>query len=280
MADDILGRIGTAAKAATENARKLAETTLRGPPQARIFFLHIQKCGGTSVDGAIRRLYRSARPGNWAPIAHLQPRPAFLASKEVGMGMYSYRQQLAHYFLCNPDHRYITGHFQVDPELVAAHDDAVDFVVLFREPVDKWFSHYFFNKYKSTSAGRIESDIETYLETKRARDVGCDYVQLLTGNADEETSVTRRDDVQQQALDCLERFAVVGVLERLDRFAEDFREHVGRSLNILHRNRGPASEDRRSRETITPEIRERVEAICEPNRRIYDAVLSRLEDSE
>ncbi|MFB6374645.1 MAG: sulfotransferase family 2 domain-containing protein [Bradymonadaceae bacterium] len=275
---DVLGQIGTYVKASVEDARRFAETTLRGPPEARIFFLHIQKCGGTSVDGAIRRLYRSARPDGWDPVAHLQPRPAYLASKEVGMGMYSYRQQLAHYFLSNPDNRYVTGHFQVSPELVAAHEDSVDFVVLFRDPVKKWFSYYFFNKYKSKSAGRIESDIETYLGTKRARDVGCDYVQLLTGNADEETAVTRREEVQQQALDCLDRFSVAGVLERLDDFRADFREQFGRSLNILHRNPSPASDDDRERETITPEVRERVESICEPNKRIYEAVVSRLDD--
>ena len=274
MDNQIVDQIATFARAATENARKFAETTLRGPPDARIFFLHIQKCGGTSVDGAIRRLYRSARPDGWNTVAHLQPRPAFLASKEVGMGMYSYRQQLAHYFLCNPDHQYVTGHFQVSPELVAAHEDEFDFVVLFRDPVKKWFSHYFFNKYKSKSAGRIEADIDEYLETKRARDVGCDYVQLLTGNADEPTEVTRREEVQRAALDCLDRFSVVGVLEQLDRFRRDFREQFGRTLDILHRNRSPASDDDRERETITPAIRERVEEICEPNKRIYEAALS------
>lgn len=261
-------------KTALTDARSITTNTVGGAFDRRIFFLHIQKCGGTSAHQAMRRLYKTANPTQ-PHIAHLDPGAAYRACKKVGMGMWEYRELLAHYFLCNPQYRYVAGHYQVSAELLEAHADEFDFVTIFRDPVKKWFSHYFFNRYKDDPRGRIEADIDEYIESTRAHDVGCDYVQLLAGTTDEDPAIAREQKTVDLALANLERFSVVGLLEQLDQFVDDFETCFGTRLDILHRNRNPASKKKR-RDEITPEIRRRVEEICEPNQVIYDEVQRRL----
>lgn len=277
MVQESFKRLGSGLSTLAADARSLVPRTLFGPVDTRIFFLHIQKCGGTSLFEALARLFRSANPAHSSHIVHLHPSSAFRASKAVDMGMYSYRQQLAHYFLQNPANAFVAGHFQVDGGLLEQYPE-VDFITMFRDPVRKWYSHYFFNRYKKEEAGRLEMPLVEYLQTKRARDVGCDYVQLLTGNADEPTEVCRREEVFQEAVAALDDFAVVGALEHMDRFLRDFEEAIGVELSIKHRNRSPASRQRRRRELdeFSAEQREMVEEFCEPNIRFYREVLERI----
>ncbi len=273
-------KLQSEARTLVEDARKMVAGSVKGPPDRRLFFLHIQKCGGTSLFQAMRRPFLSANPLHSHRVVHLRARAAYLAAKTVGQGMYTYRQRLSHYFLQDPDNAFIAGHFQLDPDLVGRYRHEVGFVTMLREPVKKWFSHYLFNRYKPQKEGRIDLEIPEYLETKRAHDVGCDYVQLLTGLADAPTTHARDREAIESALSCIDEFAVVGVLERMDWFKADFREAFGVDLRVLHSNPSPTSHNQRQREdrAITPESRERVEKICKPNRIVYDHVLHQLQE--
>jgi hypothetical protein len=62
----------------------------------------------------------------------------------------------------------------------------------------------------------------------------------------------------------------------MDIFTSDCERFLGTALPQEHRNRNPRTAEQ-MQEEVSPEVDARVRALCEPNRRIYDAVLARIQ---
>lgn len=251
---------------------------MRPDPTAldRLFFLHFPKCGGTSVDVALQRIYEKAGAGT----AHLDVGAWSRAAKAVkpyedasGAGA-PYRRRLMFYLMEQHHTRYISGHFGYS---LAARDRYADdwhFVTLLREPVARWFSEYFYNRYKTkTKDFRLETPLEEFVETRMAQRYGSLYVKNLVDNADIEDAAS--EDAIAQAIENLRHFSVVGVLDRLDLFAQDCDRRFGVQLDIGHHNKNPRSQSKQ-REEVTPEVEAKVKALCAPNTRVYEAVQAQL----
>ncbi|MEM8598296.1 MAG: hypothetical protein AAGF99_00105 [Bacteroidota bacterium] len=239
-------------------------------PEEKIFFLHVPKCGGSSVDTALQQAYRAAR----APIAHLDAKASVRAAEAMGDDVETYRERLLVYYMAGQFTRYISGHFNHSPAAWDAFGDAWQYVSILREPVARWISNYFYNKYKAKDHYRIEAPLEEFIETDRAVAYGRSYVMNLAGGIPLAEAAT--DAAVEQAIANVERFAVVGVLEDLDTFAADCRARFGLPVEIAHRNKNPRGAGQQ-REELSPEVMARVEALCAPNRRVYDAVRDRIE---
>lgn len=103
--------------------------------------------------------------------------------------------------------------------------------------------------------------------------MGNSYVRRLTEGISPTNASS--DEGVKQAIENLNKFALVGILEKMDIFARDYQSLFGTKLVIEHSNKNPVSKFQQ-KEQITDEIRQRVEEICQPNIRVYESQLKRI----
>lgn len=261
-------------RAWTVGRRYLASLAGRSLYGRRVCFLHFERCGGTSVRRAFRDAYRHWRHVADDPVDVVHNTASLAAARAAGRPVFAYRQEILRYLLEHPDNQFVTGHLQVDRDLVEELGDRWSFVTLVRHPVRRWLSHYYYNRYKSAEHGRVERSVEEYVETTRGRQLGRDYVDLLTGNGDYretgDASGLEPTGTAEEAIRVLERFRVVGTTERMAAFSERVEEAFGAPLPAYHLNRGPAGGG--PEREIPQGVRARLEEVCAPNREVYEHV--------
>ncbi|OYP35779.1 hypothetical protein CGZ80_10915 [Rhodopirellula sp. MGV] len=72
----------------------------------------------------------------------------------------------------------------------------------------------------------------------------------------------------QEAIDNLARFTVVGITEDLPRFQREVLSVFGAKIKLGIENRSPV-EKSQQRQMLTPELREKIVRLCEPDLEIY-----------
>lgn len=73
------------------------------------------------------------------------------------------------------DIRYVSGHFAFSELVHGRFGDRWESVTIMRDPVTRWFSHYFFNRYKPDEHFRIHDDLGSFLETGLGKRLGRFY---------------------------------------------------------------------------------------------------------
>ncbi|MBI4820049.1 MAG: sulfotransferase family 2 domain-containing protein [Deltaproteobacteria bacterium] len=229
-----------------------------------VAFIHMPKCGGTSLTEALCALYGPGRR------TLLDSRASKRGADELGIGLLRFRRSLLAYELRRAgEGRLVAGHYPVDAEAVSEFGSRWRFVTVLRDPVERWISHYFYNRSLRDSPFHISADLGSYLDSGDARSLGCLYARHLLGI--EGANLT--DQQVEAAKRVLSSFALVGIAERLDDFAAEFGRKFGRSLEIGRKNVSPVS--RRDRESeVSPEIRARIRDLCAPDLELYEQARS------
>ena len=239
----------------------------------RIFFMHVGKCGGTSITAALREKYQRLdhpkREFFW-----LQPSGSRQAAELLGRDKWDYRDDLLFYFMANSRTSCIAGHFRFNEQLYEMFHDKFAFVTVLREPVSQFLSTYFYHRYKShTSHARIHEDLEMFVKRPQSHAVGYQYVAFLARHCGVE------DYTSQEALDIaqknLAKFDLVGVLESLPLFKRRFQELFGENLVIPHKWKTKKPKDTSEAE-ISPAILEEIRELCQPNQKLYDFAVREL----
>jgi hypothetical protein len=238
--------------------------------QEPIFFLHIPKCGGSSVT---RTLEESIGLRRWltGKYHYLKAAPSRKAADDMGLSLMDYRNHILSYHMNDEAMMYVGGHFGFSRRLYEQHSDRWRYVTILRNPVRKWFSQYFYNRYKEDDHFSIEGGVEAFARSETGRHLGSDFVHKLTDGIPAEDCAS--DAAVERALHNIDKFDLVGVIEEIDAFTADFEDAFGFRLDVPHVNKSPVDK-RRKKEAITDEIRARVESYCEPDLRIYNYVLN------
>jgi len=228
-----------------------------------IFFLHLPKCGGTSIANAIRRRYSASE------IGHLDDKACVKAAEYLGRDLDDYRRDLLLYYVLQKDIRYLSGHFAYSQRAYEESRGRWHFMTVLRHPVDRWFSHFFYNKYTPTDRFQISEDLNSFVETERAFLWGRLYVRNLTEGSDRpDVHTTDTSKGVAIAIKVLEGFSLVGCLEDLDTLCAQFARRFGVKLRIPVSNPNPVSK-LKQRKQISEKIRKRVEEICQPDLEVY-----------
>lgn len=111
------------------------------------------------------------------------------------------------------------------------------------------------------------------MESEEGIALGSDYVRKLTQGFHGTEAASK--EAVTQAIENLKKFALIGVLERLDLFARDFHRLFGVKLFLEKKNMNPVSREKQ-REEITEEIRKKVEEICLPDIEVYEWAVQRI----
>lgn len=254
----------------TRNIRQVVSGGYAGR-DSRIAFIHVPKCGGSSLTVALKTAAGLGVqiPGRGsAVLAHeAASRTAGLLERDYN----SFCADLLLYYLANHRLRFIAGHWPVRAAAFEEFSGEWDFIFLLRDPVRRWLSNYFFNRYKTGDHYRIDQDLDDFLETYRARWYGCAYLAYLAPD-DFSYGDDPADAPIDRCVESLQRFRIVGDLEHLESMAERFRRIYGARLNIPHANPNPRGKAYVQRD-VTPEQMERIQRLCAPDMRIYREAL-------
>jgi len=252
-----------------EDLRSFVRTTFTGVPESRIAFIRVPKCATTSVHTECLRAYRSIWAFEGQGLQLLHPGACDDAAEVRDVSTWEQRKAVLTYFLAHPKTRYVAGHYAIDGSVLEEFGDEYSFITTLRHPVDRWISHYLYNKHRERSDPRydIDDDIESFLETERGRGIGQIALAYFSDTGDLGPDERESDRVQQTARENLRNFELVGFVEELGRFERAFGKTFDFEIDLGHRNRNPAPSDEKR---VSDDVRAKIRDACQAEIRLYE----------
>jgi hypothetical protein len=236
---------------------------------APCLFLHLPKCGGTSLAEALyaavpfdQRIGVIDAPSTRraAAIARFGRDDPLLCHEDLehGAETFALRERIALMHLCWGT-RLIHGHLLLTDGLAAHLGPAYRIVTVMRHPVERAISNF----RMAAQAGVVTPDPEAWLRGPVARRHATVNLRYLAG----QSSVGAADEAAcaERAMAALDRLALVGFLDRLPRFVTDFADLFGPKVALGRSNaaKGPAV-------ALSGPQRRRLEELCGVDIAIHD----------
>jgi hypothetical protein len=181
------------------------------------------------------------------------------------------RTDLLNYHLALPAPKCLLGHYRFSRETIERYKNEWKFITIIRDPVDRWYSHYFYNK-NADSIFNIDMELNEFVETEHALSMGSEYVSVISGERD--LKKLRNQKYIEETISILREFFIVGSLENLDKFCNDFKEKFGKNLYIPYLNITP-NEKKKGWEHIPGGVHKKVIQICQPDIKVYRSIVGK-----
>lgn len=248
---------------------RLRRSAPGGAPRHRSVFLHMPKCGGTSVSEAMYATVPvTERIGVIDAISTRRAAAMMTFGEdsetlchedlEHGQATFDLREGLMLQHMAW-DTMLIHGHVFWSERAERHFGDTYKYVTLMRDPVARTLSNY----RMARRTGAADADLDTWLEGPMARRQARVYLRYLAGSNDiDDAAVPGALDLARTRL---EKIALVGFLDDLDGFARAYRALFGVGLRMAQLNRAPdAAPD------LTAAQENRLQALCAPDIALWD----------
>jgi hypothetical protein len=179
------------------------------------------------------------------------------------------RIPLVHY-AAGQEKKYIYGHVWCDDSFEILRSRGYLFITCLREPVSRFFSHYLWNRYKSTSHDKIDLTFEQFLEAESTRSLGSIFVRYM-GGIREDGDYTSEQAIEK-AIESCSSLDIVGHLENLEGFRAQIREKINIKLKLGHEKPSPAPSEEAKKIKESQQIRKTVEELCQPDLEFYHRI--------
>ena len=236
------------------------------PDKTKVFFMHIPKSGGTSIDKAIRKHYRHS-------YNRIEESPSYQAAKmldeiDIEKGetskLLQFREQLVIYEMFR-ETQYISGHVSYNEATWKKFHEQYVYITCLRHPVKKYISNYFYNAFKESDHFKIHEDLPTFLDTPRGKEGGFEYIKYLGGISDKVDYEYTSSAAIELAKNNLDKFKIVAFLENLPDFITEFKKQTETQLKITHRRKNPIKNP-----DIDEATMKKIATICAPDLELYE----------
>ncbi|WP_428410147.1 sulfotransferase family 2 domain-containing protein [Hyphococcus sp.] len=219
----------------------------------KVIFVHVPKCGGTSLSHSFRARY---------PLSSFKVSEE--ASSEALRGVSAaeamrFKRDLMAYHASGGSH-YIQGHAPIDQKFISRYGEEFHFITLLRDPIDRFISHYHFDP----RCRKIP--FSAFLESRR----GWVESHVLCYFFGEQPWAARDniEDAAERAIENLEKFSVVGILEDQKAFSRECRDKLNVRIALPKRNIG--SERKQKEYDFSDADMRKLKEMCALDQRIYD----------
>lgn len=240
------------------------------PP--KVVFFHIPKCGGSSLANALSRCFPSKKCFNVKPLKTRKFGAIIWEDFENQEGYnkeafyqyytFKFREYILLYALaCGYD--FITGHILFS-EHAYTHfkQHGYVFLTMVRDPVQRLISQYRFSAMDNCS-------FDEYLDSESVKQQGNILVRYFSGHPDKEKWAGDAELIQ--AIENIDKFDMIAILEYLDLFKIQVQERFKLTLTIPHLN-----QNTRPAFAITNNQKTKIVNLCEPDIILYREVLKRM----
>lgn len=210
--------------------------------EPKIIFHHIPKCGGTSIVTGLALSYYPVRlllKGKDGFAGRLHAPLSSKMAEFQELNRYTLRRTLLKNHIERETCPFISGHYPFDPALYEQYKNEWNFITLLRDPLIRWYSEYFWNRYKDHDYRKTELSIEDYLETQEGLENTRSFINYFS--LSERTSQPVTEEEKNEAIKNLSRLTVIGFLDDLDQFKQEMKSVFGRKPFLLQRNKSPAA---------------------------------------
>lgn len=257
-----------------QKIKTIIENKLESYP--KVFFCHVPKCGGVSLSDAIyEALYpKILKASRFA--SNIDLKGNSVASEILGIEMMTLREAQLINYLNSRGKIFITGHCRARPDVTSEHADNWNFITILREPEKRFVSEYVYNRFKSSSWLKNSNEIQDYLESEKAKSSATTYSRFFSKFSEAEEVFANKDEAIDSAINNIEKFASVGVLENIKCWEKQFNKKFGVKIKIGSKNTTPNNSEAQkllSDSAIMKKVRE----LTEVDRAIYDLVLGKKE---
>ena len=228
----------------------------------KLCFIHIPKCGGTSINEGIRKSM-GLRKYSWSYY-----KIDSVATQKKAKGdlekLLEIRQSILIHKLSSRRYQYVTGHARCLSETRSQFDNEWTFLTILRDPVKRWLSQYFFNTSKKMDHFKTDLPLQAYLQSEMGLQSGSSYIRFFTGHPD-----LRCTEAIEEAIDNLSKFDLVGILENMSSLLDSYEKLFGHELSIPMRNTNPMNKDQ-MQDQLSEDLLHQVREVCSPDQRVYD----------
>lgn len=255
---------------------------IRGSLGQNIFYLHIPKCGGTSLNKALQSHYINWNIGESSSLFNLDASASWITTQKITQQKLSsdevddskvmqFREELLLYYMSQPHIKYISGHFAFSDLAYDHYADKYVFLTVLREPVERWISSYLYNRFRQPDKYRqINMSIEEYLQSDFGISQGYEYAKFL-GGADKNGNFMTEEAVKR-AKENLHKFHLIGFLDNLEAFKQQFKAKFGKELkmNVLNKRPENSPLEKAGSPIANDLLKEQIRHICQPDIEVYN----------
>lgn len=244
---------------------RAARSAARAAPRRKCIYMHVPKCGGTSVSEGLYATIPLEQRIAVLPSPEIRRSQSFLHRGTQDIATFhdegdaagilaDFREQLVLLHIAE-GRALIHGHFLFTERIRAlSREEGYGYVSILRDPVARTVSNY----RMASRNGVFEGDLDAFLDSAMGRRMALHVLRFFSGRA------TIAPGEEEAALEVahanMALFDLIGFLDDLDGFARDYGEIFGNRPRIAHYNRAT---DRGI--DVTPAQRARLEALCAPD---------------
>jgi len=258
----------------------ISSSMFDGALDAKICYVHLHKCGGTSITQAIKACYQSFSSITDRNTFHLNGSAASHAAYKSAENMKSededywlakFREHLLLYHMCQAKIKYVAGHFSFSEIAYQNFSDQYAFVTVLRDPIKRWISAYLYSQYGQYAKPNSDENFSNFLNSERAFKGGCLYVKSI-GGLDKTGDYTSEAAIER-AKENLHKFSIVGFLEHQEAFSKQFEKQFGRRLKIRKYNQTKKSGSFK-KSLVSEEVEAKIREICKPDIEVYQYAIN------